>query len=99
MHLMSLFSSSFIEEEHQIWYFIQTTQIYLILLIFVRSKRISNSKQPYLKYFFLVTMATRLLRSINQTGNKWAHLKDIGDLLKEFENLNFVVIYKIIKGL
>jgi ethanolaminephosphotransferase len=68
-HIISLFSSSFIEEEHQTWYYLLST--YLL---------IRTIEQKSLKYFFLLVLS-RLIRSWNQTGNKWLSLLDIGDFL------------------
>ena len=81
MYLLSLFSSSFIEEEHQIWYFLEITQLYLIL--FTAKKYIQLKDLKFIAFLLIVT---RLSRMINQTGNKWIHLKDIGDMLREFES-------------
>lgn len=81
MYILSLFSSSFIEEEHQIWYFLEITQLYLI--IYNRNNSITT-KYFYTTVFLLII--TRLTRIINQTGNKWIHLKDVGDILKEFDS-------------
>lgn len=79
IYLLSLFSSSFIEEEHQIWYFLEMTQFYL--LIFWTMNKWTKLTDLF-KCFGLI-VASRFLRSINQTGNKWIHLKDIGDQLRE----------------
>jgi len=79
LYILSLFSSSFIEEEHQIWYYLETTQLYLI--VFWSADKWGRSKD-LLKPFLLIAV-TRVLRSINQTGNKWIHLKDISDFLRE----------------
>ena len=79
--MLSLFSSSFIEEEHQIWYFFEVTQFFLIIIAVFKSL---NRIDDYVLIITLMVLA-RLLRTINQTGNKWVHLKDFGDHLKEFE--------------
>jgi hypothetical protein len=79
VYLASLFSSSFIEEEHQIWYYLETSQFYLIL--FWNGSKWTKPTD-YAKLALLIAV-TRVLRSINHTGNKWIHLKDIGDLLRE----------------
>jgi len=68
-HIISLFSSSFIEEEHQTWYYLLST--YLL---------IRTIEQKSLKYLFMLVLS-RLIRSWNQTGNKWLSLPDIGDFL------------------
>ncbi|CAF0729169.1 unnamed protein product [Brachionus calyciflorus] len=83
LHLISLFSSSFIEEEHQIWYFIGTTQVYLIFFITIRQKLYVTQSKQQLFYFMLLLIIIRFMRGINQTGNKWIHVKDLGDYLKE----------------
>lgn len=79
---MSLFSSSFIEEEHQIWYFLETSQIYIISIINIANNKLT--RRDIITKAFLLLISSRLLRSINQTGNKWIHLKDFGDYLKEY---------------
>jgi ethanolaminephosphotransferase len=66
-HIISLFSSSFIEEEHQCWYYLLSTYL---LLITIEEKSFQN-------LFMLIL--SRVIRSWNQTGNKWLHLNDIGD--------------------
>jgi hypothetical protein len=70
-HIISLFSSSFIEEEHQCWYYLLST--YLLIL---------TIEEKSLKILFLFILS-RLIRSWNQTGNKWLHLSDIGDFFNE----------------
>lgn len=81
MYLLSLFSSSFIEEEHQIWYFLDITQLYLLFTLNSASRKIAKLKNVLA--IILILASTRLARSINQTGNKWIHLKDFGDTLRE----------------
>ena len=66
-HILSLFSSSFIEEEHQCWYYFLST--YLLLK--------TMEERSWKNFVFLIL--SRLIRSWNQTGNKWLHLRDIGD--------------------
>ena len=66
-HIISLFSSSFIEEEHQCWYYLLSS--YLL---------IRTIEEKSLKTLILLVLS-RLIRSWNQTGNKWLHLHDIGD--------------------
>ncbi|CAF5003240.1 unnamed protein product, partial [Rotaria sp. Silwood1] len=87
LHLISLFSSSFIEEEHQIWYFFLST--YLLL------KTIEDKS---FKILFMLILS-RLIRSWNQTGNKWLHLTDIGDYLNAAENRSYLLIIHIISSI
>ena len=84
MYLLSLFSSSFIEEEHQIWYILDITQLYLLFILNSNLRKIIKIKNVISIMFIMG--ATRLARSINQTGNKWIHLKDFGDTLREQES-------------
>jgi ethanolaminephosphotransferase len=138
-HTLSLLSSSFVEEEHQTWYFYMQTINLVILLKYSAeaaqvyfkprrkpgdvsleemSKVISGSRSSEqerrrrfrsssssdfscvgsgeylsdskgepgdcLKFVVLSIVGAclcRILRSWNQTGDKWAHLPDIGDWL------------------
>lgn len=82
LHMVSLSSSSLIEEEHQTWYFLWVT---LMLLIFI-SISFEESKL-YLQYLVLsVLFGHRILRKLNQTGDKWAHLPDIAGWLEQPEH-------------
>ena len=146
LHTLSLFSSSFVEEEHQTWYFFTIT-INLLLLSFMVLPSIFHFKQkcspencdtnigkttpfsatknhihneqsdlfdtgsdgnyiqikqnkddsgvrtvtmPDLRSvdshrviicFCILLIISRVLRIWNQTGDKWAHLPDVGDWL------------------
>jgi hypothetical protein len=81
-------SSSFIEEEHQSWYLLETTQIYLFITFFIDLKSLKDRRVLFNLIGLLLIV--RLSRSINQTGNKWIHLKDIGDILKEYILRNLI---------
>lgn len=112
LHAVSLASSSFIEEEHQTWYYLTAT---LLLLLYafdfrrmireephipkpVRAGKTKNAEPPTLINFltgknaadrfvwyhstWLHLLALHLLaRRLNQTGDKWLSLPDIGDWL------------------
>ncbi|CAF1160553.1 unnamed protein product [Adineta ricciae] len=84
-HCISLFSSSFIEEEHQTWYYLLST--YLFLRTF---------EQKSFQYFIFF-LFSRLIRSWNQTGNKWLNLPDIGDFLNNsFSSLTPLLYYGLL---
>lgn len=70
---LSFASSSFIEEEHQTRYFLLVSG--LIYFAFQRF-RISMSAAVALLF---VAVIHRFVRTINQTGDKWAHLPDLSD--------------------
>lgn len=81
IYIISLFSTSFIEEEHQIWYYFLST--YFILNTF--------EKKSY-KFLFLLLLS-RLIRSWNQTGNKWLNLNDIGDFINQYVSFIFFYLF------
>lgn len=100
LHLISLSSSSFIEEEHQVWYFFWLTFAVAILyklcsvVLFKQSsvpiwrKHTSQEKDKpnWLMWNWLgLLFLHRILRKWNQTGDKWASLPDVGDWLIQQE--------------
>ncbi|GAB0089939.1 GPI ethanolamine phosphate transferase 2 [Sergentomyia squamirostris] len=107
-HSISYSSSSFIEEEHQLWYYFGMT---LFLLVFItdlmRFKGISmqifmkpdpvrrHNNQDFqqlqelhsvvIKYLLLF-LAHIFIRRLNQTGDKWLSVPDLGDWFIMSEN-------------
>lgn len=77
LQIISLTSSSLIEEEHQ--------TCYILLSTFLIYNTTVNLKHPEMFYKFLIAaFAFRLVRMINQTGDKWASIPDLADwFLKE----------------
>jgi hypothetical protein len=90
MYLISMFSSSFIEEEHQIWYYFVTTQLFLLVYAVAFQNRQSVKRAEKKEIFSQIKLIgglllfARIMRYVNQTGNKWLHVIDIGDILKQF---------------
>nr|CAD7590243.1 unnamed protein product [Timema genevievae] len=76
LHSVSLASSSFIEEEHQVWYFLFLTFSLVTLACLYKSLMPSEAL-----YGGFLLVLHRILRKLNQTGDKWASLPDIGDWL------------------
>ena len=81
--LALLGASSFVEEEHQVWYFL-TTSFLLSMVIQKRLKASSvRSSSPHgtarmeLVWCCASVFLFRVARSWNQTGDKWLHLPDI----------------------
>ncbi|XP_018052891.1 PREDICTED: GPI ethanolamine phosphate transferase 2 [Atta colombica] len=99
MHIISFCGSSYIEEEHQTWYFFWSTLIAyfaykyftkLLELIHYRNtvynSNIVGSTEYYVEHcvmLLLLFLGHIFLRKLNSTGNKWAHLPDIAQWLKE----------------
>lgn len=97
-HGISTASSSFIEEEHQIWYYLNNT-IWIILYA-IETRQLWNVKssktkttndvnqsltQHHLKWLLLFC-GHLIARRLNQTGDKWLMVPDIGDWLQMEEN-------------
>ncbi|GAB1868560.1 GPI ethanolamine phosphate transferase 2 [Camponotus japonicus] len=107
LHVASLAGSSFIEEEHQTWYFFWCTTVsYFLYRCFRRllvcerydltsdlrmrtgmDRRYRNSRHSrhveLCAKLLLVLIGHRVLRKLNSTGDKWAHLPDLARWLKE----------------
>ncbi|XP_023026208.2 phosphatidylinositol glycan anchor biosynthesis class G [Leptinotarsa decemlineata] len=78
IHPITFLSSSFIEEEHQFWYFLN------ILFIFIFAVNMLKHNFNELLFCCILLIAFRFLRTINSTGDKWANIPDFSDwLLKE----------------
>ncbi|KAK3820490.1 MAG: hypothetical protein J3R72DRAFT_33533 [Linnemannia gamsii] len=82
LYLVTLFASSFVEEEHQFWYFFNMTWWAALGLISARYLP-SNATSVHLSsfvgagYCFLQMAVLRLLRAWNQTGQKYADQIDL----------------------
>lgn len=108
-HTFSLASSSFVEEEHQTWYFITHTFLIIISVMSLKKRQndqwllnaelLKNENRPsrtnvwsscekFCFEFIWLTLFGLLLvgRRLNQTGDKWLTVPDIGDFLVMEEN-------------
>uniref|UniRef100_A0A914VRR0 GPI ethanolamine phosphate transferase 2 n=1 Tax=Plectus sambesii TaxID=2011161 RepID=A0A914VRR0_9BILA len=101
LHAISLFASSFVEEEHQIWYWLLPSYLILFgfqqvgkLLVHGKDEQSKSSKNDIVKLLIILVLH-RVLRAWNQTGDKWAHLPDIGDWLNQPSHKNEVVFLGI----
>lgn len=106
LHASSLGSSSFIEEEHQTWYFYWATFIVFIFIYYIKK----TFNYFYYKNHFITTtnvtgkilfllIAHRLLRKLNSTGNKYAHQPDINGWLKALnQQSNFYMTFILLMG-
>lgn len=106
LHTLSLAASSFIEEEHQIWYFLWSSLAVIILydcLAMLIMEGYCNLKTPVpLNQIKLCTLLWafvlfihRIVRMLNSTGDKWASIPDIGDWLKSSDKiyLSFTLVF------
>lgn len=101
-HAFSLASSSFVEEEHQTWYYFFNSFCILLFITDVKSTFKTQIKSRWRQK--LLTWLTFFLshifaRKLNQTGDKWINLPDFGDYLVKEENtllLTFFVIFGLV---
>ena len=75
--IISLSSSSFVEEEHQTHYFVFVTNL-LVIIFELWSLNVTQN-------ILLILTLHRVLRNMNQTGDKWKHLPDLKDYLQNPE--------------
>lgn len=102
-HGISLASSSFIEEEHQTWYYLNNAVWILLYLIETRqllnqkllekSSKVKTDTGKHQVSIFqnqfqwaLLFSGHLIARRLNQTGDKWLNIPDIGDWLQMEEN-------------
>lgn len=104
-HSISYASSSFIEEEHQTWYYLTSTALIAIYSLETRSMLqsvVSDGKNRYAQsirrrqYRWLGLFVAHLIaRRLNQTGDKWLMQPDIGDWLAMDEHRMWNSIFVI----
>lgn len=96
LHTVSLTGSSFVEEEHQIWYFYWITIIaFFTYDVFRKNFNGKSGKFPMLLLSLMIVH--RVLRKLNSTGDKYAHLPDISGWLLN-QNSTFAMTFILITG-
>lgn len=85
-YTISVASSSFIEEEHQIWYYFCNAMFILLTFFEFRGRRSLESFLSVSLQCIPILLLHIVIRRINQTGDKWINLQDIGDWLHRREN-------------
>lgn len=78
---LTLFSTSYIEEEHQYWYFAIGFAFIIICMSTFKTSELKN-----ILYCLSLSALFRFLRNMNSTGDQWAHLPDISDWLINEQN-------------
>lgn len=93
---VSVGSSSFIEEEHQIWYYFCNAMFIILTFYEFRGRRNLESFIGVGLQCFPVLVLHIVIRRMNQTGDKWINLQDIGDWLHRKENEEFLHVLILI---
>ncbi|EFX79080.1 hypothetical protein DAPPUDRAFT_305035 [Daphnia pulex] len=89
LHAFSLGASSFVEEEHQTYYYFVNT---LALLMIFGSKRRKESVLSLIGFMGLV----RIARCWNQTGDKWINEPDVKEWLNTPGNQPYLTVSSVI---
>lgn len=93
--VISVGSSSFVEEEHQIWYYFCNAMF--VFLSFFEFRGRSSAKAfigATFKCFFYLIMHV-VIRRMNQTGDKWINVQDLGDWLHRDINQNYLHVFVV----
>lgn len=85
-YTISVASSSFIEEEHNIWYYFCNAMFVILTFFEFRGRRSIESFLTVTIQCFPILLLHIVIRRMNQTGDKWINLLDIGDWLHMKEN-------------
>lgn len=97
MSIVSVASSSFVEEEHQIWYYMCNAIFVILICCDLRSRKSHQlATRLALKLAFL--MLHIVIRRLNKTGDKWMHLPDLSDWLQDDHNelwLQLVIVCSV----
>ncbi|XP_063702102.1 GPI ethanolamine phosphate transferase 2 [Culicoides brevitarsis] len=97
-HAISLVSSSYVEEEHQTWYFFFNTFCVVLFLTDVKSTFTTQIRPQWRTKLleWMIFFGTHIFaRRLNQTGDKWINVPDVGDFLVMPENKFLLTIFVI----
>ena len=93
---MSLFSSSFIEEEQYLWYYFVPTLVFILMVLRAYTTRI-HDKCVY--RLFIILVLIRVAKTWNRTGVKWISIPDTGDWLVLNQNRHYLVTLLLISSI
>jgi len=83
--IISVSSSSFVEEEHQIWYYLCNSTFIMLTFFNYREIELRSVPQVTVKCFAFLLLHI-VIRRLNQTGDKWINLPDVADWLHAENN-------------
>lgn len=94
-YAVSVASSSFVEEEHQIWYYFCNS--FFLIFSFIEIHKHRRSKFPVTSFKYIgLTVVHLIIRRINQTGDKWIKSPDTSDWLHQEKNGQYLTIWMIL---
>ena len=93
---ISLFSSSFIEEEQYLWYYFVPT-LFFILMVF--RAYITRINDDFVYKLLIILILLRVAKTWNRTGVKWISIPDTGDWLVLNQNQHYLVTLLIISSI
>lgn len=81
LHSLTMLGSSFVEEEHQFWYWGTTSVVILLWACLYRYHHEASSARRGLFAVAIIALLLRIFRRWNQTGQKWITEPDIKKVL------------------
>jgi ethanolamine phosphate transferase 2 subunit G len=94
-YVVSVGSSSFVEEEHQIWYYFCSAIFAFLSFFELRGRQDFQSFVGATLKCLSFLILHIVIRRMNQTGDKWINVPDIGDWLRREGNQDFLHIYVV----
>lgn len=87
VHPLTFLSSSYVEEEHLFWYFLNISILFFLL---------SKTKKAVEMFFYIMFLVSfRFIRIMNSTGDKWANYPDLSDWFLQNENIVYYQLFFI----
>lgn len=90
LFVVSVGSSSFVEEEHQIWYYLCNTMFAFLAFFNLRGREDTAAFIWALIKCIPFLVLHIIIRRMNQTGDKWINAPDLGDWLHREANVNYL---------
>lgn len=88
---LTFISSSFVEEEHQFWYFFN--------LLLMSVQLLHNMKEKNVHYSFtcfVILVYLRFIRRLNSTGDQWASYPDLSDWFLKYDNYLYYILFTVV---
>lgn len=89
-YIISVCSSSFVEEEHQIWYYLCNTMFAFFTFFEFRGRTGIKSFCNATTSCFAFLVLHVFIRRLNQTGDKYINVPDVGDWLHHDANQSWL---------